>query len=368
MRIAIHVFDDMTMFHLAAPLLVFGEVTRLGLAQGWEVVTWSMDGRAVRTTEGVVLDDLAGPESVEDADLLVFPAWPAELPVPDPQLLGLVRDVHERGGGVAGLCLGAYPVVGSGVLDGRTVVTHWGGADELALRYPAVQVRSSDLYIDHGDVITSAGTASSLDACLHIVRMRLGATAAAAVARHIVVAPHREGDQAQYIQRPLPENGDGGAIGETIEWALAHLDANLSVEELARRACMSRRSFARRFVEVTGTSPGRWVLSRRLDHARMLLETTTWPIEAIATECGFGSVVTFRQNFVRAFSTTPTSYRSRFGGADAEVARSGVGGRVGAAGGGRDGGLHTGSAGPSGTKANADHPDFGDRRGRGNDH
>lgn len=329
MRIAIHVFDDMTMFHLAAPLLVFGEVTRLGLAQGWEVVTWSMDGRAIRTTEGVVLDELAGPESVENADLLVFPAWPAELPVPDPQLLDLVRDVHDRGGGVAGLCLGAYPVVGSGVLDGRTVVTHWGGADELALRYPDVQVRSSDLYIDHGDVITSAGTASSLDACLHIVRMHLGATAAAAVARHIVVAPHREGDQAQYIQRPLPENGDGGAIGETIEWALAHLDANLSVDELAHRACMSRRSFARRFLEITGTSPGRWVLSRRLDHARMLLETTAWPIDAIATDCGFGSVVTFRQNFVRAFSTTPTSYRSRFGGADAEMARSGGGERVG---------------------------------------
>lgn len=258
-----------------------------------------------------------GPETVEVADLLVFPAWPAELPVPDPKLLALVRDVHARGGNVAGLCLGAYPVVGSGVLDGRAVVTHWGGADELALRYPEVQVRSSDLYIDHGDVITSAGTASSLDACLHIVRRHLGATAAAEVARHIVVAPHREGDQAQYIQRPLPVEEHGGEIGEIIEWALGHLDADLSVDELARRSHMSRRSFSRRFLEVTGTSPGRWVLSRRLDHARKLLETTTLPIDSVATECGFGSAVTFRQNFIRAFSTTPTSYRNRFG--DVEV-------------------------------------------------
>lgn len=320
MRIAIHVFDGITMFHLAAPLLVFGEVSRLGLAEGWEVVTWSEDGHAVRTAEGVALDELAGPEAVADADLLIFPAWPSDLPVPDPELLGLVRGVHERGGGVAGLCLGAYPVVGSGVLAGRTVVTHWEGAEELAARYPDVQVRSSDLYIDHGDVITSAGTASSLDACLHVVRVHLGATAAAEVARHIVVAPHREGDQAQYIQRPVPENDDDDGLGETIQWALANLDGDLSVDELARRSCMSRRSFTRRFLETTGTSPGRWVLSRRLDHARMLLETTSQPIDTVAGACGFGSVVTFRQNFVRAFSTTPTSYRSRFGEAAAEMA------------------------------------------------
>lgn len=313
MRIAIHVFDDMTMFHLAAPLLVFGEVSRLGLADGWEVATWSLDGHAVRTAEGVLLDDLGGPAAAVDADLLVFPAWPADLPLPDPALLDLIRDVHDRGGGIAGLCLGAYPVAGSGVLDGRTVVTHWEGAGELARRHPEVEVRSSDLYIDHGDVITSAGTASSLDACLHVVRVHLGATAAAEIARHIVVAPHREGDQAQYIQQPVPEQDDGDEIGQVIQWALANLQNDLSVDELARRACMSRRSFTRRFLEATGTSPGRWVLSHRLDHARMLLETTSWSIEQVAAACGFGSAVTFRQNFVRAFSTTPTSYRARFG-------------------------------------------------------
>lgn len=321
MRIAIHVFHGMTMFHLAAPLLVFGEVSRLGLAEGWQVVTWSEDGGAVRTAEGVVLDELAGPEAVAEADLLVFPAWPPDLPVPDPRLLGLVRGVHERGGAVAGLCLGAFPVAGSGVLDGRTVVTHWEGADELGRRYPDVKVRSSDLYIDHGDVMTSAGTASSLDACLHVVRVHLGAAAAAEVARHIVVAPHREGDQAQYIQQPVPDRDDDDGIGATIQWALANLAEDLSVDELARRSHMSRRSFARRFLETTGTSPARWVLSRRLDHARILLETTVWPISSVSAACGFGSAVTFRQQFANAFATTPTSYRSRFGEAKGPLRR-----------------------------------------------
>ena len=312
MKIAIRVFDGITMFHLAAPLLVFGEVTRLGLAEGWEVTTWSGNGRSVRTAEGLVLDDLRGPEAAAEADLLVFPSWPTDLPEPEAELLERIATAHDRGATVAGLCLGAFPVVASGVLDGRAAVTHWEGAGELARRHGAVEVRSSDLYIDHGDVLTSAGTASSLDACLHLVRVRLGAAKAARLARHIVVAPHREGDQAQYIQQPIPERSDDDQVGETIEWALENLDQRLSVDDLAERACMSRRNFVRSFSKATGTSPARWVLSRRLDHARVLLESTAHPVGTIAQMCGFGSAVTFRQNFVQAFSTTPTSYRNRF--------------------------------------------------------
>lgn len=312
MKIAIHVFDGITMFHLAAPQLVFGEVTRLGLADDWEVATWSGDGRSIRTAEGLLLDDLDGPDAAREADLLVFPSWPSDLPEPQSTLLDLIGDAHRRGAAVAGLCLGAFPVVGSGVLDGRTAVTHWQGAGDLTSRHPGVEVRSSDLYIDHGDVLTSAGTASSLDACLHLVRVRLGAARAATLARHIVVAPHREGDQAQYIQQPIPERSDDDEVGETIEWALANLDHKLTVDALAARACMSRRNFVRVFSKATGTSPARWVLSQRLDHARVLLEGTSRPVSVIAEMSGFGSVVTFRQNFVHAFSTTPTSYRNRF--------------------------------------------------------
>lgn len=177
-------------------------------------------------------------------------------------------------------------------------------------------MQRSALYIDHDDVLTCAGTASSIDACLHLVRARLGAAAASTVARHLVVAPHREGDQAQYIARPMPEPESAGHLGSTLDWALAHLDQRLPVDELAAHAGMSRRHFTRRFAEVTGSTPARWILASRLDEARRLLETTTWTLGRIATACGFASVVTFRQNFVAAYATTPSSYRHRFMRAD----------------------------------------------------
>lgn len=311
MRIAVHAFDGITAFHLAAPLLVFGEVARQDLAAGWTTTVWSADGQPVRTSEGLVIDALAGPAAVDSADLLVFPSWPADLPEPDGELVALIREKHGRGSGIVGLCLGAFPVVDSGVLDGRAVATHWVATAELAERYPAVDVHADALYLDHGDVLTSAGTASGLDACLHIVRTRLGSAAAATVARHLVIAPHREGDQAQYIDRPVPDNA-AGPIGSTITWALANLDQRLSVGSLAAHACMSTRNFSRRFFETTGMSPARWILTRRLDEARRLLETTTWSITRIAAACGFASAVTLRQNFTAHYATTPTSYRYRF--------------------------------------------------------
>ncbi|MCR1781900.1 helix-turn-helix domain-containing protein [Nocardioides carbamazepini] len=312
MRIVVHAFDGITMFHLAAPLLVFGEVGRLRLAEGWDPVVWTEDGRGIRTAEGLRVDDVAGPDVVDDADLVVLPSWPHDLPPTDPALADRIRAAQARGSRIAGLCLGAFPVVDSGVLDGRDVVTHWGAVDELARRRPGVTVTPAALYRDHGDVLTSAGTASAIDACLSIVRSHLGSASAATVARHLVVAPHREGDQAQYVDRPMPQPGGVGDLAPTIDWALAHLDERLALDDLAAHAGMSRRNLTRRFAEVTGTTPARWVLTQRLDEARRLLETTAWPITRIAAACGFSSAVTFRQNFATAFSTTPTSYRRRF--------------------------------------------------------
>ncbi len=312
MRIAVHAFDGITMFHLAAPLLVFGEVGRQGLATGWDPTVWTDDGRGIRTAEGLRVEGVSGPEAAADADLLVLPSWPTDLPPADAGLLVTIRATRARGSQVAGLCLGAFPVVDSGLLDGHDAVTHWGAADALQRRRPEVTVSAAALYAEHGDVLTSAGTASAIDACLHIVRSHLGSTAAATVARHLVVAPHREGDQAQYIARPMPEPESAGHLGATMDWALAHLDQRLSVDLLATHAGMSRRHFTRRFAEVTGSTPARWILARRLDEARRLLETTTWTLERIATACGFASIVTFRQNFVAAYATTPSSYRRRF--------------------------------------------------------
>lgn len=312
MRIAVHAFDGMTMFHLAVPLLVFGEVRRLDLAAGWQVQVWTDDGAPIRTSEGLVVADTAGPAAPEAADLLVLPSWPVALPEPEQAFLDGIRHAHARGAGIAGLCLGAFPVVASGLLDGRSAVTHWTAAEQLAARYPQVRVQAAALYLDHGDVLTSAGTASGLDACLHLVRARLGAEAAAVLARQIVIAPHREGGQAQYIDRPVHRLGRDDLLGPTIEWALANLDRPLSVADLAARARMSTRSFTRHFQQTTGTSPARWVLARRLDEARRLLETTDRSIAQVAALCGFASPVTFRQNFVAAYATTPSSYRKRF--------------------------------------------------------
>lgn len=312
MKIIIHAFDGMTLFHLSAPLLVFGEVARLGLAAGWDARVFTEDGLPVRSAEGYLIGDVSGAEVVDDADLVVFPSWLSELPDPSEELLRLVQQSHKRGASIAGLCLGAYPVARSGILDGRTAVTHWNAAPAVAARAHAVKFNDSALYIDHGDVLTSAGTASALDACLHIVRTRLGSAAAAAVARQIVIAPHREGDQAQYVARPLQDPDLDAPLGRTIEWVLANLDQDLEVEAMAAHATMSKRNFTRRFKEITGLSPARWVLGRRLDDARQLLETTSWSIVRIADSCGFGSAVTFRQNFVAAYATTPTSYRTRF--------------------------------------------------------
>jgi transcriptional regulator GlxA family with amidase domain len=312
MRIAVHAFDGITMFHLSVPLLVFGEVTRQGLADGWDVRVWTEDGRGVRTVEGLRVDEVDGPDVVEEADLVVFPSWHTDFRPTSEDLARLVARAHQRGGRVAGLCLGAFPVVDSGVVGERTVVTHWAAASSLVDRGASATVDASSLYLDHGDVLTSAGTASAIDACLHVVRAELGSAAAATVARHLVVAPHREGGQAQYVERPIPDRDESGQLGPTLDWALANLDGDLGVEALAGHAGMSRRNFNRRFAEVTGATPARWVLARRLDRARGLLENTDWPIDRVARECGFHSTVTFRQNFMSAFDTTPTSYRKRF--------------------------------------------------------
>jgi transcriptional regulator GlxA family with amidase domain len=310
--VAVHAFDGVTMFHLAAPLLVFGEVARLDGTPPWTTRLWAERPGDVRTAEGNTVGGVAGPEAVADAAIVVVPSWPLPVAPPSDALRATLRDAHARGAVVAGLCLGAFALAGAGLLDGRTAVTHWDAMALLAERHPEVTVDASVLYVDHGDVLTSAGTAAALDACLHLVRTHLGAAPAAQIARHLVVAPHREGGQAQYVERPLADPGRGDPIGEVVAWALERLDEPLPVDRLARQARMSRRSFIRHFRASTGTTPARWILLRRLDESRRLLETTDWSVEHVAGACGFGSAAMFRQHFGAAFGTTPTGYRRRF--------------------------------------------------------
>ncbi|MFC7431817.1 MULTISPECIES: GlxA family transcriptional regulator [unclassified Agrococcus] len=311
MRIAIYAFDGITMFHLAVPQMVFGEVARQGIAD-WETVLFSERAGSIRTDEGYSIGRVAGLDAADDADLVVVPSWLAHAHPPRPALRRSLLEAHARGATLAGLCLGAIAIAELGVLQGRRAVTHWQAAAELARSHPDVDVDAAELYVDHGDVLTSAGTASGLDACLHVVRTRLGADAANRVARSLVVAPHREGGQAQYIERPVPERSESDPTAAAMGWALEHLDEELTVDRLASAALMSRRTFVRAFRASTGTTPASWVRSRRLDEARRLLEATDLSVAQIAASCGFGSPITLRQAFRAEFGSTPSDYRRRF--------------------------------------------------------
>ncbi|MGS0688729.1 GlxA family transcriptional regulator [Nakamurella sp. GG22] len=321
MNIAVYAFDGVTMFHLSVPQLVFDEVKRQGLGD-WTTVLFSDRAGSIRTAEGYLIGEVRGLTAAEEADVVVVPSWFEDGRDAGPVLQRTLIRAHGRGATIAGLCLGAVAVADTGLLSRRTAVTHWQAADMLAARHRDINVDASMLYIDHGDVLTSAGTASAIDACLHLVRGRLGAAAANRVARSLVVAPHREGGQAQYVERPLPAQSVNDPIAVVLEWALRHLAEPLPVERLAQVAHMSRRTFIRAFHAFTGVTPAVWVRRQRLDEARQLLESTDLPIDQVAANCGFGSTVTMRQRFAAAFDTSPAEYRRRF---DARTGASGAG-------------------------------------------
>jgi transcriptional regulator GlxA family with amidase domain len=226
-----------------------------------------------------------------------------------------VAAAHAAGARVMSICTGAFVLAEAGVLDGLRATTHWDSTDRLARRYPRVSVDPSVLYVDEGSVLTSAGVAAGLDLCLHVIRRDHGAALAAQIARRTVVAPHRDGGQAQFVSRPIAGDAGVGAatsLEATRTWALHRLDQPLDVATLARRACMSRRSFARRFRQETGTTPAQWVLDQRTRVAQSLLETTDLPVEHVAVHTGFGSATTLRTHFGRRLATTPTAYRRAF--------------------------------------------------------
>jgi transcriptional regulator GlxA family with amidase domain len=319
LRIAVYAFDGVTMFHLSVPQLVFDEVRHQGLGD-WTTVLFADRAGSVRTAEGYRISDVRGLAATEEADVVVVPSWFEDGRTAGPALRRTLTTAHARGATIAGLCLGAFAVADAGLLSRRTAATHWQAVDLLAARHPDISVDASVLYIDHGDVLTSAGTASAIDACLHLVRGRLGAAAANQVARSLVVAPHRDGGQAQYIERPLPAQPMNDPIAVALEWALQHLAEPLPVGRLADVAHLSRRTFIRTFQASTGVTPAVWVKRQRLDEARRLLESTDLPIDQVAATCGFGSTVTLRQSFAAAFDTSPSEYRRRFD------ARTGAGG------------------------------------------
>jgi AraC family transcriptional activator FtrA len=241
----------------------------------------------------------------------------------DPALVDALRRAYERGARLVSYCSGAFALAEAGILDGRPATTHWMYADKLARRYPLVRVVPDVLYVDDGQVLTSAGTSAGIDLSLHIVRLDFGSDVANAVARRMVVPPHRDGGQAQYVDLPVPPVDDAIVLGPTLDWIVDHLDQPLTVDAMAAHAMVSPRTFARRFRAVTGTTPLQWLLNQRVRHARRLLESTDLPIERIASASGLGSAANFRAHFQRVVGTSPTAYRRTF----ATASFAGVAGR-----------------------------------------
>lgn len=308
---AVLAFPGISPFHLSVPLMVFGGVGVRSVEAAYRTVTVAEEPGPVRTAAGLDLVVTDGLDALAAADLVVIPSWDPDV-APSEALLDAVRTAHGNGAKVLGLCLGAFVVAASGIATGREVSTHWSAGPQLAARHPELTVRCEALWTDLGDVVTSAGVAAALDCCLHIVRTELGSAVAAVLARSLVMAPHREGSQAQFLSRPLAAERDGDEIDRAIAWALERLAEPAPLDAWAGAVHLSRRTFTRRFRARTGSSPGDWLLQRRLDEARRLLEASDLPVDAVAQRTGFGSAVTLRHHFRARFGTTPGAHRRAF--------------------------------------------------------
>jgi len=315
-NVAVVVLDGFEPFELGVVCEVFGTDRTADGLPGYDFAVAAGEPGPLRSAMGFTLDTPFGLERLEEADLVAVPAISDVHPrlrrrdYPEPLLAALRRTV-ARGGRVLSVCTGAFVLGAAGLLDGRRCTTHWRNVSELALCYPAADVDPSVLYVDADPVITSAGTAAGIDACLYLVRKEHGSRVANAIARRMVVPPHRDGGQAQYIDRPVPAT-PADSLASVIGWLQGHLDEPVTVGQLAARAHMSPRSFARRFVRETGTSPQRWLTGQRILLAQQLLEETDETVDVIAGQAGFGNATALRHHFRQQRHTTPHAYRRAF--------------------------------------------------------
>ena len=309
--VAVLAYDGLCTFEFGVAVEVFG-LARPEFGSDWyRFQAVAEHPGPMRAAGGLTVSGEIGLEGLEDADLILIPGWRGiDAPVPE-TLTAAVRRAVARGTRILTICSGVVVAAAAGLLDGRRATTHWRYAEAMAARFPKVEIEPDVLYVEDGPIFTSAGSAAGLDLCLHVVRSDYGPAIANQVARRLVIAPHRDGGQAQFIDRPVPSRS-GTRFAHLFDWLRAHLAEPITIDRMADQAAMSRRSFIRRFQATTWQSPSAWLVSERLAHARTLLEGTDLSIEQIVAEAGFGSTETLRHHFRSRLKTSPSAYRRRF--------------------------------------------------------
>ncbi|WLH01258.1 transcriptional regulator FtrA [Pseudomonas beijingensis] len=311
--VAILVYEGLCVFEFGIALEIFG-LPRPELDVPWyghQIV--AVDPGPMHALGGLRIAVDAGLEALDSARTIIIPGWRSHHEPPPEALLQALRRAHARGARLLSICSGVFALAATGLLDGKTATTHWQFCAELAERFPLIKVDPNVLYVDSGPLITSAGSAAGIDACLHLIARDFGTHIANSVARRLVMAPQRTGGQAQFIVAPVSKS-PRNELTRVLQWLREHLDQPLSVGDMAARVAMSERTFLRRFVETTGLPPKTWLQQERLNRARALLESTDQSTADIAQACGYRSVESFRAAFRNAIGLPPTAYRERFGG------------------------------------------------------
>jgi transcriptional regulator GlxA family with amidase domain len=314
-RIAVLALEDAVGLDLGTPAQVFGCARTEDGTPLYRVQVCTPGGRPVRSSAGFQVLPDHGLELLDEVDTVVIPGVHSGSPLTDgtldPEVLAALRAAHQRGKRLMSICTGAFVLAAAGLLDGRRATTHWAYADRFRRLHPGVELDPDVLFIDTGDVLTSAGVAAGIDLCLHVIRTDHGSEVANRAARRCVVPPWREGGQAQYIERPVPRAA-GASTAAAREWARQRLHEPVTLRDLAGQARMSVRTFTRHFRSETGLSPAQWLLQQRTDHARLLLETTDLTVDQVARRCGFGTAAALRQQLHLRIGVAPSAYRRAF--------------------------------------------------------
>lgn len=308
--VAIVAVDGFSPFHYSVPCILFGDT--VSAEKRFKVTICAEQPGLLTSRDGFALNATEDYSAIRQADIVVVPYWAHVLERPPQTLLDSLVQARDQGAEIVGLCLGSFVLGYAGILDGKRAATHWEFERQFQSLFPAVELDINALYVDDGNIITSAGTAAALDCCLYIIRQRFGSEVANQIARRMIVPPHREGGQAQFIAQPVPETTRDARINNLIDYLQRHINQPLSLDALADSVAMSRRTLTRHFMKATGMSVAGWITAERLRRSQLLLESSNLPVEAVAEQVGYLSAVTWRQQFKARFGVSPAEWRKTF--------------------------------------------------------